>query len=159
MRSRVKQNAVINVGVVFPVKLPKYASVNCQKVCGEQIRKWLYVLRIHHHYVYDNVRRHKCYDTHESENGWKTNEYHCVLSRILRIFKVATWHYRCHHRHKNVCTWDNLLLCFYSAAKFALPIVQPSNNAAKCGIRRSWKLKVKPNPGCCSNIAISISYI
>ena len=32
---------------------------------------------------------------------------------------------------------------YYSAAKF--PIEQPSNKAAKCVIRQSWKLKVKPN--------------
>ena len=46
----------------------------------------------------------------------------------------------------------------YSGAKFTFPIEQPSNKA-KCGIRRSWKLKMKPNHGCCSNIAITISYI
>ena len=45
-------------------------------------------------------------------------------------------------------------VAYYSAAKF-----QPSNKATKCGIRRSWKLKVKPNLGCFSNIAITISYI
>ena len=31
----------------------------------------------------------------------------CVLSRSLRIFKVATWHYRCRHHLKNNCIWDN----------------------------------------------------
>ena len=48
---------------------------------------------------------------------------------------------------------------YYSATKFIFPIEQPSNKATECGIRRSWKLKVKPNLGCCSNIAITISYI
>ena len=70
----------------------------------------------------------------------------CVLSRNLRIFKVSTWHFRCN-------------FVYYSAAKFTFQIEQPSNKATKCGIRRSWKLKVKPNLGCCSIIAITISYI
>ena len=48
---------------------------------------------------------------------------------------------------------------YYSAAKFTFPIEQSSNKATKYGIRRSWKLKVKPNHGCCSYIAITISYI
>ena len=47
----------------------------------------------------------------------------------------------------------------YYAAKFSLPIEQASNMAANCGFRWSCKLKVKPNLGCCSNIAITISYI
>ena len=47
---------------------------------------------------------------------------------------------------------------YYSAAKITFPIAQPSNKATKCGIRGFWKLKVKPNLGCCSNIAITISY-
>ena len=54
------------------------------------------------------------------------------------------------------------LICnfaYFSAAKFTFPVEQPSNKATKCGIRRSWKLKVKQNHGCCSNIAITISYI
>ena len=54
------------------------------------------------------------------------------------------------------------VICFvayYSAAKFTLPIEQPSNNAAKCGIRRSSKLKVKPNLGRRSSIAMNISDI
>ena len=50
-------------------------------------------------------------------------------------------------------------VAYYSAAKFTFSIEQPSNKATKCGIRGSWKLKVKPNLGCCSNIAITISYI
>ena len=35
----------------------------------------------------------------------------CVWSRNLRIFKVATWHYRCRHNLKNNCIWDNLQCC------------------------------------------------
>ena len=50
-------------------------------------------------------------------------------------------------------------VAYYSAATFKLPISKPSNMAAKCGIRRSWKLKLKPNLGFRSNIAITISYI
>ena len=29
----------------------------------------------------------------------------------LRIFKVATWHYRCRYNLKNNCIWDNLQCC------------------------------------------------
>ena len=29
----------------------------------------------------------------------------------LRNFKVVTWHYQCHHHHKNNCIWYNLLSC------------------------------------------------
>ena len=50
-------------------------------------------------------------------------------------------------------------VAYYSAAKFSFPIEQPSDNATKYGIRRSWKVKVKPNLGCCNSIAITISYI
>ena len=50
-------------------------------------------------------------------------------------------------------------VAYYSAAKFTFPIEQPSNKATKCGIRWSGKLKVKQNHGCCSYIAITISYI
>ena len=35
----------------------------------------------------------------------------CVLSRNLRIFKVATWHYWCRHHLKNNCIWDDLQCC------------------------------------------------
>ena len=35
----------------------------------------------------------------------------CVLSRNLRIFKLATWHYRCRHNLKNNSIWDNLHCC------------------------------------------------
>ena len=51
------------------------------------------------------------------------------------------------------------IFAYYSAAKFTFPIEQPSNKATKFGIRRSWKLKVKPNLVRCSNTAITISYI
>ena len=44
----------------------------------------------------------------------------------------------------------------YSAAKFTFPIEQSSNKATKFGIRQTWKLKVKLNDGCCSNIAITV---
>ena len=50
-------------------------------------------------------------------------------------------------------------VAYHSAAKFTFPIEQPSNKATKCGIRRSCKLKVQLNHGCCSNIAITISYL
>ena len=50
-------------------------------------------------------------------------------------------------------------VAYYSAAKFAFPIEQPFDKATKCDIRWSWKLKVKPNLGYCSNIVITISYI
>ena len=35
----------------------------------------------------------------------------CVLSRNMRIFKVAAWHYRCRHNVKYNRIWDNLQLC------------------------------------------------
>ena len=50
-------------------------------------------------------------------------------------------------------------VAYYSATKITFPIAQPSNKATKCGIGGFWKLKVKPNLSCCSNIAITISYI
>ena len=58
---------------------------------------------------------------------------------------------------KNIIVFD--IICYvvyYSADKFTLPIEQPSNMTTKCGIRWSWEMKVKPNLGCCSNIAITI---
>ena len=80
----------------------------------------------------------------------------CVLSRHLRIFKVAI----------DAVTISKIIvfeiicyIAYNSSAKFTFPIEKPSNKAAKCGIRRSWKLNVKPNLGCCSNITITISYI
>ena len=48
---------------------------------------------------------------------------------------------------------------YYSAANFKLPILQLSNMAARGGVKRSSKSKVKPNLGCRSNIAIINSYI
>ena len=50
-------------------------------------------------------------------------------------------------------------VAYYSAAKFTLTNEKPCNKATKCGIRRSWKVKVKRNLGCCITIAITISYI
>ena len=45
-------------------------------------------------------------------------------------------------------------VAYHSAAKFKLSIDQPSHTVSKCGIGRSWRLKVKPNltRGCRSNI-------
>ena len=80
----------------------------------------------------------------------------CVLSRNLRIFKVATWHYRCCHHLKNNCIWFAMLLIIL---QLNLNFQLNNNKATKCGIRRSWKMKVKPNHGCCSNIAVTTSYI
>ena len=37
----------------------------------------------------------------------------CVVSWNLKIFIVATWHYRSRHRHNNNCFWHNLL-CWLS---------------------------------------------
>ena len=57
-------------------------------------------------------------------------------------------------------SWRSTVICYvayYYATKFKLPVEQTST--AKCGIRRSWKLTVKPNIGCPSNIAMTISYI
>ena len=48
-------------------------------------------------------------------------------------------------------------VAYYSAAKFTLPIEQPPNKAVKCSIRRFWKLNVKANLGCCSNIHVAIT--
>ena len=48
---------------------------------------------------------------------------------------------------------------YYSAAKCKLPILQPSNMAAKCGVRRSWTPKVKPNLGWRSNITIHTYFL
>ena len=50
-------------------------------------------------------------------------------------------------------------VAYYYAAKITFPIAQSSNKATKCDIKGFWKLKVKPNLGCCSNIALTISYI
>ena len=51
------------------------------------------------------------------------------------------------------------IFAYHSAAKSTFPIEQPSNKVTKCGIMRSWNLKVKRNRGCCSNIAIAVSFI
>ena len=83
----------------------------------------------------------------------------CVLSRNLRNFKVVAWHHDAVTISKIIVFEIICCVAYYSAARFTFPIEQPSNMAAKCGIRRSWKLKVKPNLGCCCNIVITISYI
>ena len=47
----------------------------------------------------------------------------CVLSRNLRIFKVATWHYRCRHNLKNNCIWDNLQCCLLVPRSPSKPVM------------------------------------
>ena len=47
----------------------------------------------------------------------------CVLSRNLRIFKVATWQYRCRHNLKNNCIWDNLQCCLLVPMSPSKPVM------------------------------------
>ena len=47
----------------------------------------------------------------------------CVLSRNLRIFKVATWHYRCRPYLKNNCIWDNLQYCLLVPRSPSKPVM------------------------------------
>ena len=47
----------------------------------------------------------------------------CALSRNLRIFKVATWHYRCRHNLKNDCIWDNLQCCLLVPRSPSKPVM------------------------------------
>ena len=47
----------------------------------------------------------------------------CVLRRNLRIFKVATWHYRCRHNLKNNCIWDNLQCCLLMPRSPSKPVM------------------------------------
>ena len=47
----------------------------------------------------------------------------CVLSRNLRIFKAATWHYRCRHNLKNNCIWDNLQCCLLVPRSPSKPVM------------------------------------
>ena len=47
----------------------------------------------------------------------------CVLSRNLRMFKVATWHYRCRHNLKNNCIWDNLQYCLLVPRSSSKPVM------------------------------------
>ena len=47
----------------------------------------------------------------------------CVLSTNLRIFKVATWHYRCRHNLKNNCIWDNLQYCLLVPRSSSKPVM------------------------------------
>ena len=66
------------------------------------------------HFIYDGI--HSCrnvilWTNKQLECGtWyhHPRRLQCVLSRNLRIFKVATWHYRCRHNLKNNCIWDSL---------------------------------------------------
>ena len=73
---------------------------------------------------------------------WECSKSQCDIIDAVTISKIIVF--------EIICS-----VVYYSVAKFTFPIEQPS----KCGIRRSWKLKVKPNLGYCSNIAITISYI
>ena len=47
----------------------------------------------------------------------------CVLSRNLRIFKVATWHYRFRHNLKNNCIWDDLQCCLLVPMSNSKPVM------------------------------------
>ena len=40
-----------------------------------------------------------------------TRDAYNVCWAEIRIFKVATWHYRCRHNLKNNCIWDDLQCC------------------------------------------------
>ena len=46
-----------------------------------------------------------------------------VLSRNMRIFKVATWHYGCRHNLKNDCVWDNLRHCLLGPRSPSKPVM------------------------------------
>ena len=76
----------------------------------------------------------------------KFSKSQCNIIDAITISKIIVFEIICN-------------VAYYSVAKFTFSIEQPSNKATKCGIRGSWKLKVKPNLGYCSNIAITISYI
>ena len=57
----------------------------------------------------------------------------CVWSRNLRMFKVATWHYRCRHNLKNKCIWDNLQCCLLVPRSPGKPVIWPLTcNLEKC---------------------------
>ena len=64
------KNAPSKAGVVFPVEVPKRASGNWKQVCGEQLRKWMYVLGIDSRHVHDEVGALKWFVTYK-----KANEY------------------------------------------------------------------------------------
>ena len=57
----------------------------------------------------------------------------CVLSRNLRILKVATWHYWCRHNLKNNRIWDNLQCCL-------LVPRSPSKHVMLTFDLQSWKV-------------------
>ena len=63
----------------------------------------------------------------------------CVLSRNLRIFKVATWHYRCRHNLKNNCIWDNLQYCLLVPRSSSKPVMLTIDfQSQKCYSLRSF---------------------
>ena len=61
----------------------------------------------------------------------------CVLCRNLRIFKVATCHYRCRHNLKNNCIWDNLHCCLVPRSPISLWCWPLTCNCEKCYSYRS----------------------
>ena len=83
---------------------------------------------------------------HHPPTAWLEQESQCEIIDAITLYKIIVFEIICY-------------VAYYSPATFTFPIEQPSNKAAKCDTMRSWKLKVKPNLGCCSNTAITISYI
>ena len=72
---------------------------------------------------------------------------------------VATWDYRCSDHLKNNCIWDNLLYCLLCCSQiytFNWTAIQYGRQIRHQAI---FETKSEPNLGCCSNIAITISYI
>ena len=62
----------------------------------------------------------------------------CVWCRNLRIFKVATWHYRCRHNLINNCIWDNLQCCLLVPRSPSKPVMLTLTcNLEKCNSLRS----------------------
>ena len=60
------------------------------------------------------------------------------LEQKLRIFKVATWHYRCLHNLKNNCIWDNLQCCLLVPRSHSKPVMLTLTcNLEKCNSLRS----------------------
>ena len=72
----------------------------------------LYLLTSHHIIHNKNKQKLEC-------GTWyhHPRRLQCVLSRNLRIFKVATWHYRCRHNLKNNCNLQYCLLVPRSPSK------------------------------------------
>ena len=100
-------------------------------------------LTIHQHlfrYWCDAEQATSCYQYQLECGTW----YHhprrpqCVLSRNLRIFKVAAWHYRCCHNLKNSCIWDNSQYCFLVPRSPSKPVMLTLTcNLEKCYSLRS----------------------